>query len=281
MYNINRINTYLRFLPIYYFKWRHIVFYMERTKGMLYGIGTGPGDPELITLKAVKKIQECKYIFFQGKSKEDSLCCKIAEAAVAGLDSKTFVPCRVPMTKDLKILDQAYDEIAESVSQVLDEGNDVAFLTLGDPTVYAAYIYVHQKISARGYEARIINGVPSFCAAAGALGISLAERSDVLHIIPASYDVDSALTLPGTKVLMKSASNLPNIKARLLAYGETSDIEVSGDIGRETFKKQANMEVYAASNCGLADEKLSFCAEDIDENSGYLTLLIVKEGHKA
>ncbi|MFR5732658.1 MAG: SAM-dependent methyltransferase [Clostridium sp.] len=89
---------------------------------------------------------------------------------------------------------------------------DVACLTLGDPTIYSTYIYIHRLVKARGYDAKIINGIPSFCAVSARLEDSLADRSEQIHIIPSTYGVEDALNLSGTKVLMKAASKMPLVK---------------------------------------------------------------------
>ena len=90
------------------------------------------------------------------------------------------------------------------MAEVLDAGKDAAFLTLGDPTVYATSMYIHQRIAGMGYRTSIVSGVPSFCAAAAKLDVSLGEKQEQIHIIPASYDVEAAMQLPGTKILMKA-----------------------------------------------------------------------------
>ena len=86
----------------------------------------------------------------------------------------------------------------------MDQGKTIAFLTLGDVTIYSTYGYVHQKLLSLGYESILVNGVPSFCAAAAKLGISLGEKAEAIHILPGSYPVADGLELPGTKILMKS-----------------------------------------------------------------------------
>lgn len=132
----------------------------------------------------------------------------------------------------------------------------MVFLTLGDPTVYATYVHVHDRIKKAGYHAEIINGVPSFCAAAARLGISLAERSQMLHVIPSCYEIHEALSLPGTKVFMKSADKLKDVKERLLDY---------------------DGEVYMVENCCLEHERVYWGAEEIDGNAGYLSIVIAKD----
>ena len=95
---------------------------------------------------------------------------------------------------------KSHREGTQKVAEVLDAGKDAAFLTLGDPTVYATSMYIHQRIAGMGYRTSIVSGVPSFCAAAAKLGVSLGEKQEQIHIIPASYDVEAAMQLPGTKI---------------------------------------------------------------------------------
>ncbi len=231
----------------------------DAKNGKLFGVGVGPGDSELLTLKGLRIINQCNVIAYPGKREEDTFAYEIIAPVAKNLDEKTFIDCYVKMTKDKEVLAKNYNSIADKIEKVLQQGEDIAFLTIGDPTVYATYMYVHQLILERGYEAEIISGVPSFCAVAGKLGISLAERSEQLHIIPASYQVEEALALPGNKVLMKSASKLGEIKEILL---------------------QREDEVYMVENCGMKDERIFRSAKEIDETAGYLSLMIVKEKKK-
>ena len=225
-------------------------------KGILYGVGVGPGDPELLTLKAWRLINENKYIAYPGKCKEDTLAYRIIESVAERIEEKEFLSCYVEMTKEKEKLNENYWLIAEKIEEVLDKGENVVFLTLGDPTIYATYMYVHQLVEKSGYKTEIVNGVPSFCAAAARIGISLAERSEQLHIVPASYQIEDALLLPGNKILMKSASRLGEVKKLLI---ERSD------------------EVYMVENCGMENERIFYSAEEIDERAGYLSLIVVKE----
>lgn len=228
----------------------------EKKTGVLYGVGVGPGDPELLTLKAYRIINENKYIAYPGKTKEETLCYKIAEPVIREPQDKIYISCYVQMTKDREILDKNYDLAAAGIIEILEKGENVVFLTLGDPTVYATYIYVHDRVKKAGYRAEIISGVPSFCAAAAKLGIGLAEHMQLLHVIPASYKIEEVLSLTGTKILMKSASKLKDVKKCLLEH---------------------EGEVYMVENCGLENERIFRSAEEIDENAGYLSLIIVKD----
>ena len=175
---------------------------MER--GSLYGVGVGPGDPELMTLKAVKTARAADLIALPHKEPEKCTAWRIALKAVPELIEKPVLPIDMPMTKDPEVLEAAYEKGARLLTGQLALGKTVCFLTLGDPTVYSTYLYLHKKVAAMGYPAHLVPGVPSFCAAAAELGISLCENAQQLHIIPGTYEPTAALTLPGVKVLMLS-----------------------------------------------------------------------------
>ncbi len=225
-------------------------------KGKLYGVGVGPGDPELMTLKAVRLIKEAAVIAVPAEKKEDSAAYRIAAGAVPEIEEKEVLCISMPMTKDKDVLTASHDRGAEKIRQVLDTGKDVAFLTLGDVTVYSTYLYIHKRVAAAGYGTELVSGIPSFCAAAARLGIGLTETKEELHVIPATYGAREALALPGTKVLMKAGKKMAKVKEALLAGG---------------------CEAYMVENCGMENEKIYRSAAEIDENAGYYSLLIVKE----
>ena len=180
--------------------------------GILFGTGIGPGDPELMTLKAVRLIRENDTIAVPGEKPEESIAYQIAVQAVPELAEKELVAIPMPMTKNAKELEENHRRGAEKIEELLDAGKNVVFLTLGDPTVYSTYLYVHRRVLEDGYDARIVSGVTSFCAAAASLSEGLVENSEELHVIPASYQIEDALELSGTKVLMKAGKKMPAVK---------------------------------------------------------------------
>lgn len=223
--------------------------------GKLYGVGVGPGDPKLMTYLAVETIQNCPVIAVPADGKEHAISYKIASGIVKDMDQKECLGLSSPMTKDSNVLNENYQNVSKEIMKKLDEGKDVAYLTLGDSTIYSTYIYIQRIIKESGYEAEIINGVPSFCAVAAKLGDSLADRSEQLHIIPSSYDIEEALELPGNKILMKAASKLADVK-RIL--------------------QELNMEAQMIENCGMEDEKIYHSVEEMPEKAAYYTTLVVK-----
>ena len=226
-------------------------------KGKLYGVGVGPGDPELLTLKALRLIKEADIIALPGESPRDTVAYKIVLGAYPELENKNLLAVPMPMTKDPAILEKSHQEGTDAVASCLDEGKNVVFLTLGDPTVYSTYIYIHKRIAARGYETEIISGITSFCAVAAKLNMSLVEKAEPLHVIPASYQIEESITLPGTKVLMKAGSKMKDVKEQM---------------------KKANAKGMMIENCGMPDERIYERIEDIPDTAGYYSLIIVKEG---
>ena len=222
--------------------------------GKLFGIGVGPGDPELLTLKAAKTIRESDIIAVPHKDKNKCLALRIALGAVPELENKELVEVDMPMTKDKEVLEAAYKKGTETLTKLLDEGKQVGFLTLGDPTVYSTYCYLHQRVAALGYDTEIIPGVTSFCASAAALNIPLCENKQELHIIPGTYNPEEALDYPGVKVIMKN--NLPRtLKAA----------------------RERGLSVRMVENCGLENMKVYKSIDEIPEDAGYYSVLVIKE----
>ena len=198
--------------------------------GILYGTGTGPGDAELLTLKAVRTIRSCDMtvvpvsdsaleepcIWEEGMPwLEQCTAYQIVLPEVPEIREKPVLCLPMPMKKDKETLKRIHDAGAAAVEQYLDEGKRIAFLTLGDPSVYSTYLYIHTRYLRVGYQARIIPGIPSFCAAAAALNIGLAENKEEIHILPASYGIEEGLQMSGTKILMKAGKQMSSVKETL------------------------------------------------------------------
>ena len=175
-------------------------FKME--KGTLYGVSIGPGEPELITLKAMNIISQCKYIATPHTGTGDSLALSIVSKAI-DLSEKEIMKLEFPMTKDKDILAKSNQEAADAIGEILDSGNDVAMLNLGDVTIYSTFAYTMDKLLEKDYNVEVIPGVTSFCASASELRIGLTTMNEPLHIIPATgIDIKEALQLHGSKVFM-------------------------------------------------------------------------------
>lgn len=224
--------------------------------GKLYGVGVGPGDPELLTIKAFRIIKKADVIAVPGDDPRSSAAYKIVRRVWKAIEEKPILGVPMPMTKETGSLEISHHAGAVRIQEELEKGNNVAFLTLGDPTVYSTYLYIHKRI-AKEYEAEIINGIPSFCAAASRLNIGLVEQAEPLHIIPASYPMEDALELSGTKVLMKAGKQFGKVKQQLL--------------------EKPGVQCMMVEKCGMAGEQIYRDLKEMPENAGYYSLVIVKE----
>lgn len=227
-------------------------------KGKIYGVGVGPGDPELMSLKAVRLIRENNVIAVPGKEPKESVAYRIAAASVPEIAQKELVGIHMPMLRDRKLIEEEHRKGAAALEKLLDRGENIVYLTLGDPTVYCTFSYLQHILEADGYSVELVPGVPSFCAAAARLNLPLAEWDEPIHIIPAVHRTDSKLDLPGTYVLMKSASHMAEIKKLLSESGR---------------------DVSAVENCGMESEKIYRSADEIPDDAGYFSLIVAKEPH--
>lgn len=173
------------------------------------------------------------------------------------MEGKPLLLCDAPMVRDQAQLEAAYTRNAERIIALLDEGKSVAFLTLGDPSIYSTYLYTHHRVTARGYEAQIIPGVPSFCAAAAALGGGLCEGSQRLLIVPASHrDMSDCLEVDANLVFMKAGREIGALREALAEHG--------------LLDRAAMVE-----NCGMETERV--CPRFADAgDSGYFTVVLVR-----
>ncbi|MEG2936734.1 MAG: precorrin-2 C(20)-methyltransferase, partial [Clostridium sp.] len=227
-------------------------------KGILYGVGVGPGDKKFLTLAAVETLQNADIIAVPDTGGEKTAMNIVSEFIVG----KEILYCDMPMTRDESRLKVGHNSSADAIIEKLDAGTNVAFITLGDPCIYSTYMYVHRIILERGYEAKIISGVPSFCAGAAALNISLCDGGDALHIIPASYEgSDEFLRLSGNKVLMKSGKSLGKVKEALT------------ELGYENSSKMVEC-------CAMANERTYQNLSEVPNESSYFSIIIVKGDEK-
>ena len=228
----------------------------DKKKGIAYGVGVGPGDPELMTLKACRLILENEVIAVPGKIAEDSVAYRIAAGAVPELDSKELIPVYMPMVSDSELIARSHRTAADTIEKYLDEGRNVVYITLGDSTIYCTFSYIQHLLESDGYETELVPGITSFCAAASALNVSLTEWNEPLHVIPALHNTDASLNWPGNYVLMKSASRMHEVKEML---------------------SHTDLEVQAVENCSMDNEKIYRSLDDIPDDAGYFSLIVAKE----
>jgi precorrin-2/cobalt-factor-2 C20-methyltransferase len=223
--------------------------------GIMYGIGVGPGDPELMTLKAVRRIREMDVIAIPHSDKNNCTAYQIAKAAVPEIEEKECLYLPMPMTKDKKILEDSHESAAKAVMERLDRGENVGFITLGDVTIYSTCSYLLERLWNEGYATQLESGITSFCAVSARLGIPLVTGAEELHVIPASYQIKEALKLSGVKVLMKAGRQMKTVKEEIRACG---------------------LEAVMVENCGMSDERVYHSLLEIPDEAGYYSLIIVR-----
>lgn len=224
------------------------------TEGKLWGVGVGPGDPELLTVKAVRVLREADVVIVPDASSGDKVALNIAKDY---LKEKEIRFVKTPMVRDKAVMDAAHEQAADTICALLDQGKQVAFLTLGDPAIYSTYMYIHQKVLNRGYVVEVVPGIPSFCAAAARLNQSLCLGREPLMIIPASHDQEDMMDIPGNKVFMKAGRSILELQQALADRG---------------LLENASM----VENCSMETERVYPHFADLKEPSGYFSLVIVK-----
>ncbi len=231
--------------------------------GTLYGVGVGPGDPELITLKAVKTLHAVDVVFAAASTKnESSLALSIAEphlrpgAEVLRLD--------FPMTRDQALLDAAWRANADRVAEQLAAGKSAAFLTLGDPLTYSTFGYLLRTLNGLLAEipVTVIPGVTSYQAAAAFTGRVLAEGAENLAVVSGVASEDELvriLSAADSAVILKAYKNMPAIRRALLRL----------DL--------ADSAVFV-TRLGLDDEAVIASLDEVPEQPSYFSLLLVRRG---
>ena len=226
--------------------------------GTFYGVGIGPGDPELLTLKAIRVLRECPVIAAPRTASGDMLALDIARQAV-DFGGKTILPMDLPMERDKARLRAAHEAAADQAEAYLRQGQDVAMLNLGDVSIYATFGYLQEILEERGFTTAMVPGVPSFCAVAARLNTGLTEMNKPLHIVPAGGGpLSETLGLPGTKILMKSGKQIARVVETLREHG---------CLGKAAM----------VQSCGLPDEIVYRDLAEVPENAGYFATILVKE----
>lgn len=226
-------------------------------RGKLFGVGVGPGDPELLTIKAVRILRAADVIAVPDQGAGERTALRIAKEYVEG---KPLLPCVTPMVRDRAALNDAHDAIAGTICAQLDRGKTVAYITLGDPTIYSTYLYIHRRVLRRGYDAEIVPGVPSFCAAAARLNAPLCEGTERLLIVPASQErLEEDLDIPANKVFMKAGRSIGALREALRRRGDLDHAAI-------------------VENCGMENERVFPQFSSAADGAGYYSVVLVKNG---
>ena len=197
-------------------------------KGILFAVGVGPGDPELLTLKAVKEIKNADCIACPESKGEPGVAYRIAKSAVHEIESKELLLLEFPMREgDIK---EFHPKAADQIILRLSKGKNVAFLTLGDPSFYSTFFYVADIIANRGYDFEIINGITSFSAVSSKLKLPLSLGDESVMITSGEF-----VDFVGMHVILKAGNKLKEIKEKVSSSGRTA---------------------YMAENCGMENERV-------------------------
>jgi precorrin-2 C20-methyltransferase/precorrin-3B C17-methyltransferase len=231
--------------------------------GRLFGVGVGPGDPELMTIKARRVIEAADVVAYPGAEHGRSVARRIAASCIG--PEAIEVALRYPVTAGPTdhpggyeaALGEFYDGCAQELAGHLDAGRDVAVLCEGDPFLYGSYMYLHDRLSGR-YVSEVIPGVASFSAAAAAAGTPLVRRDDVLTILPGTLPAEvlaARLQASDAAVVMKLGRTFPAVR---------DATERAGMLGRGIY----------AERVSTHEERIAPLA-DVTEKVPYMSLVLV------
>ena len=227
-------------------------------KGKLIGIGVGPGDTELLTLKAAKVLESIPVIFSPKSAKEkESIALSIVKPLLEKRDDYKkvmIVEPIFPMIENKNELEKIWNSAADLVSQYLNTGRDVAFITLGDPSIFSTYSYLQKRL-VDDYEVETIPGITSFTACAAARNEALVEQNDILTVVPKiDKRISNVIEYSDSIVLMKASRNSTKL-----------ELKIKND--------KRDKDIYSVQSCTRENEKI---VEGFSHEKPYLTTSIVK-----
>ena len=207
-----------------------------KTTGKLFGVGVGPGDPELLTIKAVRVIKEADIIFTAASTKNRySLAVEIATPYIS--PSTRIEKLSFPMTKDEKEVETAWIHNAKQIAEQLKKGKNAVFLTLGDPTTYSTFGYILKKMECIMPQADIetIPGITSFHAASARLNKILVEGEESLLITSGAFGGEQIRKNSGVEnvAIVKAYKNIKDINSALKETGFDNKAVAVSKCGRE------------------------------------------------
>lgn len=232
--------------------------------GRVFGVGVGPGDPELVTVKALRLVRASPVVaYFAAIGRQSNARRAVACYLDAG---QCELQLTYPVTTEALGPDQSYealmgafyDESAERVASELDAGRDVAVLCEGDPLFYGSYMYLHNRLASR-YRAEVVPGVPSIMAGAATLGAPLVCRDEVLVVLSGVLPADelaARLAHADAAVVMKLGRNLAKVRAA---------VERAGLLDRARYVERATM----------ADQRSMPLAEVDPATAPYFSMVVI------
>lgn len=229
-------------------------------KGKFFGIGVGPGDEKLLTIKAAEILGSVDIVAFPKSSEnKDSTAFNIVKNYV-GCDTR-LLELVMPMTNNPEVLESCRKEAADVIAQNLDDGHSVAFITLGDPAFYSTYTYLHKYIAEKGYEIEIIPGITSFSASAAVACGYITEGDEVFAIVPGTAEmgrIREVIQQVDSAVLMKVSANFPMIM--------------------EFLREEKLLDkAFLVERCSMQGQKIIFDLTNYSETPGYFSTMIVRK----
>jgi precorrin-2/cobalt-factor-2 C20-methyltransferase len=190
--------------------------------GRLIGVGVGPGDPGLLTLKAIEALHQANVVAYFAKAGNASNARTIVAAHLNGAEE---LPLLYPVTTEIPKEDAAYrdaigafyDASAETVAKHLDDGRTVAVLSEGDPLFYGSYMHLHVRLSSR-YPAEVIAGVTGMSGCWSSIGVPMTQGDDVFTVLPGTlpeYELERRLADANAAVVMKIGRHLAKVRRAL------------------------------------------------------------------
>lgn len=207
--------------------------------GTLYGVGVGPGDPELMTLKAHRLIASAPVVAYPAPDESvaggQSFARAIASGSIRG--DAIEIPIVIPMREDRYPAQEAYDKGAEQIADHLDDGRDVAVLCEGDPLFYGSFMYLNARLAGR-FPVQVVPGVTSLTGCAAALGRPLSARNETLTVLPgplSETELKRRIEAAEAVAIMKVGRHLPKI---VQVLGELGLMESAGYVERASLPNQ-------------------------------------------
>ena len=235
----------------------------NKANGTFYGIGVGPGDPDLLTVKAQRTLQNVEVICFtQLDDGKQSFALSVVQGIIDAA-SPVFLAITIPSDDNVPVDPKTWSDAATEIAYHIATGGDVAFITEGDPMLYSEFFQVLESVKSEvpGLVSEVIPGVSSVMAAAASSGMPLVTHGQRLTILPKVYGIDDlreAITNSDTTVLMEVNRDL------MMAL---SNLEKLGLTGKATYVRQAST---AREN--VVDDISRISDEDLD----YFSLLIIR-----
>ncbi|MGI9386749.1 MAG: precorrin-2 C(20)-methyltransferase [Methyloligellaceae bacterium] len=232
--------------------------------GRLYGLGVGPGDPELISMKAFRLLQESDVVAYPTGRDDGGYALAAVDPHLR--DDHILLPMKYPATAGAiadspdypQLMQDYYDATSDQISTHLDADRDVALICLGDPFFYGSYMYWHSRLAEK-YETTVVPGISSVMAGPASLDKPLCHRTDTMTVIPATLpeeDIETRLRAADSAVLMKLGRTLPKVRRVLDRIGRLD-------------------QAWLVERATMDDERIVPMTDDTVEKAGYFSIIVI------